>query len=161
MRFLLIAMAVLVMAGCAKKNTRQSSESMQEIKLESKIIGGPTEFAIPKATVFKMNGPYENNVAVTLNPDGSLAYYPAPTDIMENSAPYSLGDGWWLNRQGIGPNSVFTKWTFADYCKLKRVPGREEILDAIIPGSGVTEFRELPLPYSEARSNPSLCKKYL
>lgn len=66
--------------------------------------------------------------------------------------PVEIGDGWWLNRQGLGPNSVFTKWTFDEYRALKTVPTPEEIKAAIIPGATVTEFHTLPIPASEANS---------
>lgn len=104
-----------------------------------------------KATLFKMSGDYANNVAVTLGPDGNLQYYPAPTDITPASAPVEVGDGWWLNRQGISENSVFTKFTFEEYSALKEVPTPEELKAAIIPGARVTEYRVLAIPAAEAR----------
>ena len=159
MKYLFIAIGVLMLASCSKKTADASGEP--QIKLQQTVIGGPQAYFIPQATIFKMNGPYENNVAVTLNPDGSLLYYPAPTDLTANSEPYNLGDGWWLNRQGIGSNSVFTKWTFDEYRKLKNTPSREEIKAAIIPGSGISEIKEIPVSVSEARSNPAACRKYI
>lgn len=159
MRYLYLAVGILLLASCSKKNTEPAPEP--EIKLEQHITGGAPSQFIPKATIFKMNGPYENNVAVTLGADGKLTYYPAPTDLTVNSEPFELGDGWWLNRQGLGANSVFTKWTFDEYRKMKNVPSREEIMDAIIPGSGVTEIQQIPISITEARSNPGACKKYI
>ena len=159
MRYLMIAAGVLLLTSCSKKVSQDND--MPQITLQQKVIGGAETFAIPQATIFKMNGPYSDKVAVTLNPDGTLMYYPAPSDIMASSAPYDLGDGWWLNRQGISSNSVFTKWTYGEYSKLKSVPSREEIMDAIIPGSGVTEMLQIPVTISEARSNPAACKKYV
>ena len=159
MKYLYLAIGLLMLASCSKKTAETASEP--QFKLQQTVIGGPQANFIPKATIFRMNGPYENNVAVTLNPDGSLQYYPAPTDLTASSEPYDLGNGWWLNRQGIGSNSVFTKWTFDEYRKLKAAPSREEIKAAIIPGSGVTEILELPISISEARSNPGACRKYV
>lgn len=104
-----------------------------------------------KATLFKMSGDYANNVAVTLGADGNLLYFPAPTDITPESAPVEVGDGWWLNRQGIGENSVFTKYTFEEYSALKTVPTVEELKAAIIPGARVTEYRILAIPAAEAK----------
>ena len=108
-----------------------------------------------------MNGDYAANVAVTLNDDGSLAYYPAPSDITPDSAPFDLGNGWWLNRQGLSANSVFTKWTFDEYAALKTPPSREDIIEAIIPGARVTEMVQLPVKLSEALSDPESCIKYV
>lgn len=149
----------MALTGCAKKVANDVITSDQ---LKYRVIGGDEiSSAIPQASVFKMNGPYQNNVAVTLKPDGTLLYYPAPTDIMVTSAPYDLGGGWWLNRQGVSQNSVFTKWTFEEYSKMKSVPTREEIMEAIIPGSRVTEIEKLPITISEAFSNPGACRKYI
>jgi len=115
-----------------------------------------------KATLFKMSGDYANNVAVTFGPDGNLTYFPAPTDLSAESVPAEVGEGWWLNRQGLGPNSVFTKFTFDEYRALKTVPTPDEIKAAVIPGARVTEFRRLVLPASEARGlAPKDLLKYL
>ena len=128
---------------------------------ENRIGGSGSAMIVPKATVFKMSGDYADNVAVTLNPDGSLAYYPAPTDVGPYSAPIALGDGWYLNVQGISANSVFTKYKFKEYAALKEPPTHKELIEAVIPGARVTEFRQLPITASEARSNPEICRRYL
>ena len=117
---------------------------------------------IPKATAFRMSGDYSRNVAVTLGPDGNLLYYPAPTDLTAGSAPVEIGDGWWLNRQGLGPGSVFTRRTFDEYRALKKAPTPEQIKAAIIPGASVTDFRRLPVDASKAAGMPaSELMKYL
>lgn len=108
-----------------------------------------------KASAFKMSGNYAKNVAVTLAPDGSLIYYPAPTDLSADSAPVEIGDGWWLNRQGLGSGSVFTKWTFDEYRALKSAPSPAEIKAAVISGARVTDFRRLPVAASKAASMPA------
>lgn len=108
---------------------------------------------LPNATAFRMSGDYSNNVAVTLGPDGELIYFPAPTDITADSEPVELCDGWWLNNQGLGPNSVFTKYTFAEYASLPEVPSVEQIKLSIIPGAKVTQFMELPMKIGEANQN--------
>lgn len=116
-----------------------------------RLIGSAPQNVLPKATVFKMTGDYADRVAVTLGPDGRLSYFPDPSDISEFSRPESLGEGWYLNRQGIGPNSVFTKWTFEEYSKLDKVPSVSEIKEAIIPGARVKEFITLPVSFNEAQ----------
>ena len=116
---------------------------------------------MPKATAFQMNGDYADNVAITLNANGSLAYYPAPTDITETSRPVDLGNGWWLNRQGISDRSVFTRYTFEEYAKLKKAPSAEELKKAIIPGSAVTLMQELPVPANEAMENLDSLRNYV
>lgn len=115
----------------------------------------------PNATAFRMSGDYYDNVAITLGPDGNLLYFPAPTDITADSAPLDLGNGWWLNRQGISPNSQFTKYTFAEYSSLADVPSPQQLKNAIIPGAKVTEFVELPMKFNEASQNLDAVREYL
>lgn len=110
---------------------------------------------ILKASAFRMSGDYADRVAVTLDSEGELVYYPAPTDITADSMPTAIADGWYLNRQGLGPNSVFTRWTFEEYGSFQSVPTPQEIKAAIILGARVTEFKILPIPSSEAAELPA------
>lgn len=150
----LLVLLLLCGVSCAKKG-----EALPPAELQVKTVGGTT-FAVPRATAFRMSGDYSENVGITLNPDGTLAYYPAPTDITPLSAPYDLGNGWWLNRQGISEGSVFTKWTFEEYAALKEAPSRQELLDAVIPGAMVTEMKRLPVALDEALKNPRICIEF-
>ena len=99
---------------------------------------------MPKPTAFRMSGDYADNVAVTLDAQGNLVYFPDPSDISEESKPIPLGDGWWLNRQGLSEKSVFTRYTFEEYSKLKNVPSIKELKASIIPGARVIQIRVLP-----------------
>lgn len=154
----LLTLLTLSLAACGSK--RDAAFSGAGL-VKDKIVGPNVVHALPKATVFKMSGPYADNVAITLNPDGTLLYYPDPSDISASSAPVALEDGWYLNRQGIGANSVFTSFTFEQYAALEKVPSREELLEAVIPDAKVTEFMELPIGSSEAMADPALCIQYL
>lgn len=153
---LLILLPAVV--SCNKKETTREE---QPIVLSPVIREGKPAQAMPKATIFTMTGEYADKVGVTLNPDGSLRYYPAPSDITENSAPCPLKDGWYLNRQGLSANSVFTKWTFEEYAALPATPSREEIIDAIIPGARVAEMVEIPVSISQAMSDPAECLQFV
>lgn len=142
---------VLLLAGCAQ------NKNVVTIKSDG-VTGEPIANVqpagmIPKASAFRMSGDYANHVAVTFGANGELIYYPAPSDITKSSQPVSLGNGWWLNTQGISANSVFTKWTFDEYKELKNVPTAEEIREAVIPGARVTEMRKLNFGINEARSH--------
>lgn len=158
---LLLTMALgmtIILNGCSPKTTiikvpvasAQSNDIGPTSRMPEQLLTGSNTNMIPKATVFQMSGDYADNVAVTLGPDGNLVYYPAPSDISVYSKPLALGDGWYLNRQGLGPNSVFTKWTFYEYRTMEKLPTPDEIKAAIIPGACVTEFRELSIPASKA-----------
>lgn len=117
--------------------------------------------ARPQATAFRMTGDYSDNVAVTLDREGNLSYFPDPSDISENSRPVSLGGGWWLNRQGISENSVFTRYSFREYAELPHVPSPDELKAAIIPGAHVEKMVALPYPASKAMSHLSEIKVFL
>lgn len=159
--YLSLLLTVLLLVGCKGKQTSAKVESASEILIPAKTELTGKQAAMPQATAFRMSGDYADKVAVTLNPDGTLLYYPAPSDISANSAPYPLGNGWWLNRQGISSNSVFTKWSFAEYSQLTSTPSREEIMAAIIPDATVTAMETLPVTLSQALADPEACKKYV
>lgn len=153
----LALLGTLCLSCSTKKGAGAEALEVPAVKLRT-VDGGT--FALPKATAFRMSGDYASNVGVTLNPDGSLAYYPDPADISIYSAPLAIGDGWWLNRQGISSGSVFTKWTFEEYAALPSVPSREEIISAVIPGAVVTEMVTLPFTLTEAASDPAACLQF-
>ncbi len=158
---------MMMIASCSHKNAVDNADN--SVVTKQAIIGGVTvgyrdshpRNYIPNATAFRMSGDYADNVAVTLNSDGSLSYFPDPADITENSKPVSLGDRWYLNRQGISRGSVFTKYTFSEYSKLKSVPSIQELKAAIIPGAKVTEMRELPFSINDAQQNLDSIRSYL
>lgn len=157
------ASAALLLGACGagKKASGETPKDIPVIPTKPMMKIGAENNAVPRATVFKMNGDYAGNVAVTLNDDGTLSYYPAPSDLTSLSSPLPLGDGWYLNRQGIGPKSVFTTYTFDEYRNLPSAPSHEEILKAVIPGSSVTDFCRIPVDASEALANPDLCLPFL
>lgn len=148
--------------GCSKKVTQEQSAAPEVVQIQPQIIGSQPRNQVLKATVFKMSGDYADHVAVTLGPDGNLIYFPAPSDIRSSSKPIAIADGWYLNRQGLAPGSVFTNWTFEQYSKLSSVPSPAEIKAAIIPDARVTEFQTLPITASEAASlTPAQLADYL
>ena len=147
-----------VSAGCSHKGASQAA-AVPEAASPVALTGGVAY--IPRATVFRMSGPYADHVAVTLGADGNLTYFPAPTDISENSLPVYLGKGWWLNRQGLGPNSVFTSWTMAEYARLSSTPTAAQIKAHIIPDAHVTEFRSTSVLLPDAMQELSTIKAEL
>ena len=146
--------------GFPSSSKTQNSNS---IRVKMPEIGGSTQSIgyLPNATAFRMSGNYANNVAITLTDDGQLLYFPDPTDITADSEPVSLGEGWWLNNQGLGPNSVFTHYTFAEYASLPEVPSPEQLKLSVIPGAKVTDFMELPIKIGEANNNIEEVKEFV
>lgn len=142
-------------AVVAGYSSRSEKTSPQKVRINGKLTGSNENLSkiVPNATIFRMSGDYSSNVAVTLNSDGFLIYFPAPSDITADSEPIELTDGWWLNRQGLGPNSVFTKYTFAEYAALPETPSPSQLKLEIIPGARVTEFKELQIKLMDAENN--------
>ena len=167
------AVCVLLFAACSHKNLPSekgqplgygwsSAQGGVPVQAAVEPIASRPVMAVLKATAFKMSGDYSNRVAVTLGGNGELLYFPAPTDLGPQSTPVEIGDGWWLNRQGLGANSVFTKWTFDEYRALKATPSPSEIKAAIIPGARVTEFVRMSIPASKANQmNPHELIQYI
>lgn len=156
-------MTIGIIGGCARKNAAavveeapagtiigwgpnglRSVVSVQSQGEDSGRLSSQPVGMLPKPTAFRMSGDYSDNVAITLDSQGNLVYFPDPRDISADSKPTPLGDGWWLNRQGLSGNSVFTRYTFEEYSKLEHVPSIKELKAAIIPGAKVTQIRVLP-----------------
>lgn len=148
--FLLPVMAILW--GCSHKTSDNTTSSDGDAPVPIAVSLPPAAF-MPKATAIKIDSRYADKVAVTLDGSGKLSYFPAPSDISASSAPLELCGGWWLNRQGISENSVFTTYTFAEYAALKEVPSPQQLIQAVIPGSGVEEMMQLPFTISEAQGH--------
>ena len=158
-KIVLYGIALALLCSCTHKTIKEEIPvPVEAVKTE---MNSKPVTVYPNATAFRMSGDYANNVAITLSGDGNLLYYPAPTDITADSAPINLGDGWWLNCQGIGPHSVFTKYTFAEYSALPETPDRQQLKMSVIPGACETQFVELPYKLRDALGNIEEIKAYL
>lgn len=158
-KYLLILVAIATLISCSKKQTVNNIE--QPIKVGTTAVAIGYDKFLPAATAFRMSGDYSDNVAITLNQEGQLLYFPAPTDITADSRPIDLGNGWWLNCQGLGPNSVFTKYTFAQYSELPNVPSPNQLKLDVIPGAKVTGFIELPMKKDYAVTHLDEVREYI
>lgn len=160
----ILAMAAMA-SGCssAHKSTRSDAIAIDE---KNDFVANPTSAPphamIPRQTIYRTNGDWNDHVAVRLNPDGSLAYFPGPGDITAESAPIPVADGWLMDRQGgISTNSAFLKWTYAEYGQLKALPSVAQIKAAIIPYAKVTAVETLPISTSEARQDTALVNRLI
>lgn len=125
------------------------------------IIGGKPVAARQRALAFRMSGDYADNVPLTLAADGTLASYPAPSDISADSAPLPLADGWWLDRRGVTEETVFSRYTLSQYAALKDVPAPQELLASVIPGAKVTAVAPLPMYQQEALADTAAVNEWL
>ncbi len=166
----------VLVAGCSTHKEQQAAgtQGLQQVTVDTvspvpqpvparfqpQIMGG-SEQDIPSAVLYRMNGDYADNVPVNINPGGRLLSYPAPSDLTEDSRPLEIQPGLWLDRRGIGPDTRFTTWTYAEYMALPEAPTPGEIGRAIIPEARITETFVLPIPASEAAADTAALIDYL
>lgn len=111
--------------------------------------------ALPPTVVYLTDGDYADNVPVTLNEARTaIVSYPDPRDISATSHPIRLAGGWLLDRRGVTPASAFLDYTYKEYAALPSCPDPVELMRHIIPGSHVTEIRQLPIRMWQAVENP-------
>jgi len=131
----LIASMVLVLSGCSKKSTADTVDVNNVVKQKK-----GTNKALRSYLVYKMSGDYANLVPVNLDNEGNLRSYPDPMDISQSSTPVALGDGWYLDRRGIGTNTAFLNYTYEEYHALPSVPSIDTLKANIKVRNGITEI---------------------
>lgn len=124
-------------------------------------VSGRPAMALPKARIYRMTGPYADNVPITIGADGQVISYPAPTDISNTQRPLPLRDGWWLDRRGVGEGSVFTRYTYSEYSALSEAPSPEELKKAVIPGARVVDVTQLPITLEQALADTAAVERYI
>ena len=160
-RILIISVAVWLLSGCSAK--KDVPAPAPPISKEATLISGTLpDKDLHRAVVYQYNSVYSDPVIVEVRLDHSLLSYPAPTDVSAASSALPVGSGWLLDRRGgIGEDSRFLKWTYAEYAALPSAPSPSEIIASIIPDARVTDIRVLPISASEAISDPALVSKAL
>ena len=154
---------VMSAASCnAPKHTEQISSNSfvttekqisNKADLDEQTIGAVR--AKPFAFIYKTNGNYNDKVTAVYDKSRDMFLsFPDPTDVSPDFAPLELIDGWLLDRRGgVGENTVFLRWTYGEYSKLKSVPSIDELRKAIIPDAKVTEFVRLNMTSFEAQGD--------
>lgn len=154
---MIMAASALALSGC---KAQQAEMAAIQPSQPGVVAGKPSSY-IPKAVIYRTNGDYSQNVAITLNPArDAVVSYPAPGDVSEASAPVALGDGWLLDRRGgVGLNSAFLTYTYSQYAKLPQAPSTGELMGSILPDARVTEVKTLPITLSQALADPAALKE--
>lgn len=156
-RFALI-MLVILTVNCV--STREESAAKQEQtatdSIADKSIARLSAAAtadtdneqsaiIPYVRIYRTSGDFADNVPVGLSGDRSyLVSFPSVKDVLPESTPIPLADGYLLDRRGIRPTTAFTTYTYAQYAALEKTPQPAKLLSSVIPGSRVTEIVEMP-----------------
>lgn len=155
---IMLSAAAVALSACAGKK-EQVSEAPQIVKADRMLIGGATA-PTPKAVAYKTNGDYRQNVTIQVDSQGKIISYPAPSDV-RGMEPVQLVDGWLLSRRGVSAQTVFTRYTYAEYAALKQAPSLDQLKAAIIPGARITETVRLNGTVAEVMANPEETKKFL
>lgn len=161
LKTLSLIMMCAAATGCGSKKdaVEQPATEAAVLKLASPVMSN-TAHALPKAIVYKMTGDATAaNVPVQMQ-NGEVIGFPAPTDVV-GQEPLQMADGYLLDRRGIGANSVYTKWTYAEYSALKQAPSIAEIKAAIIPGARATQIHVLPMTLSTALSDTAAVNRLI
>ncbi len=137
-----MSLITLASASCSSKKNAVADEirldSVQTQEFRPAVIASR-----PVAVIYRTEGDCRYLVPVNVA-DGRLISYPDPSDITEESSPLPLADGYWLDRRGgVGDNTRFTKWTYAEYRKLNAAPSTKEILANLNPAARVTQVVRL------------------
>lgn len=164
---------MLLSAGCCSNKATgevepQSKETTPDEAVAVKfrdggMRGGGTVNFLPHGVIYRTNGNYDDNVTVMLDASRqALVMYPAPTDVSTASAPLVMADGWLLDRRGgIGDNTAFLDWTYAQYAQLPETPSQAEIMRHIIPSARVTAVKVLPMAATAALADTAAVNVFI
>ena len=113
-------------------------------------------YHMPRAVIYRTSAPSDSLVPITVE-GGRLVSFPAPADLGE--LPVRLDGGWYLDSRGVSLNSVFTRYTYAEYKALKQAPSPEELLEAAHGGPRVTELHALPVSVRDV--TPEMANRFI
>lgn len=86
--------------------------------------------------IYRTKADYSQYVPVRLSEDGSrITVYPAPSDILhgdEYRYPVALEDGYYWDRQGVGPTTAFLSISYAEYAALEASPDPNTLMENIL-----------------------------
>lgn len=109
----LIAAAAMLCQGCGSSRSTAQPAIAGADMIQADIPVAGSQAVMPKARIYRTNGDYRDKVPVNLDAARStVVSYPAPTDL--TALPVQLADGYLLDLRGIGPNTAFTSYTYAE-----------------------------------------------
>lgn len=143
----LIAIAVLLSAGCngkkeAARTTTTNGPSAGAVQLSQATAAGVA--ATAHVLVYRTKEDQKDHVPVMLSADRkSILSYPHPKDLQTTNGlavPTELGNGWLLDRRGIGMNVAFLGMTYTEYAALENAPSMAELDAAITDRDPLTDL---------------------
>lgn len=158
LRLIPIVAAALSTVACSQRTTDGGNTI---VKAETILTG--SSHARPSAIVYRTSRDYSRNVAVTLDATRTrIASYPDPADVRNGSAtPLNLGNGYWLDRRGIGPSTAFLDITYDEYAALTKAPSPDSLISHVIDSAPFTDMYILPITAAKAAADTSLCRRYI
>lgn len=146
MKKILVAMsAVTMLTACTTtKKAEVVAQDVTTTTTSNRIAeGGLPSYALPHVYIYKTKADYSNLVPVTMNPERTkIMSYPAKSDIRPSAKPVPLADGWYLDKRGIGPNTVFTDYTYEQYSSLEKTPTASQLMEHIIEKYPLLDLRD-------------------
>lgn len=125
----LISFVALGVACCTHKDVPVTTET------PSTAIEGSVAATGPRAIIYRTRVDVGDAVPITLSADGKeVVSYPHPSDLRKDNGypiPTPIGEGYLLDNRGIGPNTAFLKWSYAEYASFDKSPTLEELQAAI------------------------------
>jgi hypothetical protein len=127
-KYLICLCLLPLLAGSCRNSKVSMTPTQEQIPLDFS--------AGPPTVVYKTKHDYTDKVAVTLNADETeIVAYPHPRDISKRGnaiKPTVLAQGYLLDNQGLNERAAFTRYTFAEYAALTKVPSLTELKASII-----------------------------
>ena len=135
--FIILLICLFVSCNMTSKKIVDDTIVKNEENLNMTYAGPPT-------IIYKTHKDYFKNVPITLNESKTeVDSYPAPQDIYYNGElayPTKLKKGYLLDNRGIGRNTVFLKYSYEEYSKLKEAPSLDGLMKSIIDKEPFTEI---------------------
>jgi hypothetical protein len=136
--FLLLSMILIgvVLFSCSSSKNNTMNQNT-----------GGSGISSPPAIVYKTKMDYYENVPVMLSADKKkIVSYPAQSDLKrggEFTYPTKLKNGYLLDNRGIGLNTVFLRFSYADYFNMDNIPTADRLLNYILDDDPFVEFYEV------------------
>lgn len=139
----LSAASLLTACSTTKQAEEMAQETIPSVDSRDRMIAGSPSYALAHVIIYKTRADYSNLVPVTMNSERTrIVSYPAKSDIRPSAKPVALADGWYLDKRGIGQNTVFTDYTYEAYSSLEKTPSISELMEHIIDKHPLLDLRD-------------------
>ena len=137
------AATMLTACSTTKKAEVATPDVTTSTSNNTTAVAAPSNRALAHVIIYTTKADYSNLVPVTMNSERTkIVSYPAKSDIRLSAKPVALADGWLLDRRGIGPNTVFTDYTYEEYSSLEKTPSASQLMEHIIEKYPLLELRD-------------------